>query len=185
MDADLEGEEGDVGNQFASGDKLNLELPDFKDYSMRGRTYRYMQQEPLYPFGYGLSYTTFTYGGAGLSKSRLDHDGVVASADVTNAGKVDGYETVQIYVKAPAADAPNRQLKGIRKVFLKAGETKHVEIPLSIEAFSLYDEEAVRRVAKGSFQISIGGSQPKPRSEALTGQKVPVLTLENSGELVL
>lgn len=264
LDADLEGEEGDVGNQFASGDKLDLklpglqedilktayesgkpvvlvllsgsalevswadehipaiiqgwypgaqggyaiarlifgeenfegklpvtfyrtteELPDFKDYSMYNRTYRYMKQEPLYPFGYGLSYTTFAYSNVALNKSRLDRDGAAVSADVTNTGTYDGRETVQVYVKAPVTDGPNRQLKGIRKVSLKSGETKRVEIPLPIEAFSLYDVDGVRHVAKGDFFISIGGSQPEPRSEALTGQKVTVLKLKNDEELVL
>lgn len=98
------------------------ELPAFEDYSMKGRTYRYMKQDALYPFGYGLSYTDYTYADAMLVSDDIRGEkGVVLQAQVTNAGAVDGIETVQVYVGLEREDAPNPQLKKIVKVPLKAG----------------------------------------------------------------
>ena len=120
--------------------KTTEELPDFEDYSMKGRTYRYMTQEALYPFGYGLSYTEFYYTNAVFAKTPDVKEGVEINVTIKNTGVIDGTETVQAYVKAKKEGAPNAQLKGIKKVFLKAGEEKTVSIYLPAQSFMLFDE---------------------------------------------
>lgn len=252
LDASLEGEEGDTGNEYGSGDKPNLdlpglqrdilkiakesgkpvilvlltgsamavtwedenldaivqgwypgaqggaaiarilfgdanpegklpvtfyrtaeELPAFEDYSMKGRTYRYMKQDALYPFGYGLSYTDYTYADAMLVSDDIRGEkGVALQAQVTNAGAVDGIETVQVYVGLEREDAPNPQLKKIVKVPLKAGETKKIEAVLPREAFMLYDEKGEHVLNPGTYHIYVGGSQPDARSRELTKKEV-------------
>jgi len=250
LDATLEGEEGDTGNEFASGDKPNLnlpglqqhileeiyacgkpvilvllsgsalavnwadehvpaiiqgwypgaqggkaiadvifgeknpegklpvtfyrstdELPEFTDYSMKGRTYRYMTSEALYPFGYGLSYTTFAYSNVKVDKNALDAEGVTVTATITNTGKMDGAETVQVYVKVNQENTPNAQLKGIKKVVLAAGESKTISIKLPQEAFALFDEEGILKLTAGDSTVYVGGHAPDTRSNSLTGTK--------------
>ncbi len=161
------------------------ELPDFKDYSMQGRTYRYMRTEALYPFGYGLSYTRFAYKNASLSSDVLGADGITVKVTVSNQGDRDGMETLQVYVKADRAGTPNPQLKGIRKVFLGAGESKEVAVTLPISAFALYDEQGVNRVAAGTYLVFVGGAQPDRRSEMLTGQRVLHCCVDVENALVL
>ncbi len=256
LDSGLEGEEGDEGNEFASGDKPNLnlpglqeevlktiyasgkpvvlvllsgsalavnwadehipaiiqgwypgaqggkalakvifgdvnpegklpvtfyrsteELPAFTDYSMKGRTYRYMQGEALYPFGYGLSYTDFEYRDIALDTTCVTEDGVEVTATVTNVGDMAGGETVQVYVKVCKEGTPNAQLKAIKKLHLAAGESQVVSLQLPKEAFGLYDEEGVLRIEEGTVKLYIGGQAPDSRSEKLTGQKVTELVL--------
>ena len=117
------------------------DLPDFLDYSMENRTYRYFKGLPQYAFGYGLSYTTFNVGKGRLSGNSMRKDGKVElTVPVTNTGKREGTETVQVYVKSlDDAGAPIKTLKGFKKVQLKAGETRQVTIPLDGEAFEYYD----------------------------------------------
>lgn len=153
------------------------ELPDFEDYSMKGRTYRYMTQEALYPFGYGLSYTTFDYSNAAFVGMPDIRQGVEIRFTVKNTGAMDGTETVQAYVKAKREDTPNAQLKGIRKVDLKAGEEKTLTMKLPSEAFRLFDENGVAEYIAEGYEISIGGSQPDARSCALTGRKPQLLQI--------
>lgn len=155
--------------------KTTEELPDFLDYSMKGRTYRYMQQEALYPFGFGLSYTQFAYSNEKITGSMTGEAGITVSATVTNTGSRAGTETVQVYVKAPGEGTPNAQLKGIKKLTLEPGESKEAVIHLPGEAFTLYDEYGIQRLEKGEYLVSIGGTQPEKRSEALTGRKVKQL----------
>ena len=161
------------------------ELPEFTDYNMKNRTYRYMKNEALYPFGYGLSYTSFTYSNQKVSHTTLSEDGITVSATLTNDGSREGTETVQIYVKADRAGTPNAQLKGIRKVNLKPGESKEVSVKLPLDAFGLYDEQAVKRVEAGKYLVSIGGSQPEHRSEELTGKKVGVIEVSANKEYTI
>ncbi len=256
LDSGLEGEEGDEGNEFASGDKPNLnlpglqeevlktiyasgkpvvlvllsgsalavnwadehipaiiqgwypgaqggkalarvifgdanpegklpvtfyrsteELPAFTDYSMKGRTYRYMQSEALYPFGYGLSYTDFEYSDIALDTTCVTEDGVEVTATVTNVGEMAGGETVQVYVKVCKEGTPNAQLKAIKKLHLVAGESRVVSLHLPKEAFGRYDEEGVLRIEEGTVKLYIGGQAPDSRSEKLTGQKVAEMVL--------
>lgn len=260
LDSGLEGEEGDQGNEFASGDKPNLnlpgiqedvlkvmyesgkpvvlillsgsalavnwadehipaiiqgwypgaqggkaiaeilfgeknpegklpvtfyrsteELPAFTDYAMTNRTYRYMTSDALYPFGYGLSYTDFTYADASVSTDKVGADGVDVKVTVTNTGSMEGTETVQAYVKVipeeTVANVPNAQLKGICKCTLKPGEKKEITMHLPADAFALYDEEAKHMIYKGEYRIYIGGQGPDKRSQELTGKKVVELML--------
>jgi len=264
LDASLEGEEGDTGNQFASGDKPDLrfpgiqeqvlkvayesgkpvillvlsgsamdlswadehipailqcwypgaqggraiaevlfgevspqgklpvtfyrsteELPEFTDYSMKGRTYRYMTQEALYPFGYGLSYSDFTISNVKVNTDRVTEAGVEVTATIRNNGPMAGGETVQVYVKVEREGTPNAQLKGLKKIQLAPQEEQTVTIHLPADAFGLYDEEAVRRVYAGQFSVYVGTSQPDSRSVKLTGKEPVKLTLTAEQELVL
>lgn len=181
----LFGEKNPEGKMPLTFYRTTEELPEFTDYAMKGRTYRYMTNEALYPFGYGLSYTTFTYADAALSTDKVTKDGAEISVTVSNTGNAFGVETVQVYVKAEREGTPNAQLKGIAKVSLQPGEQKRVTLKLPAEAFALYDEEAVYRIGKGKYQVSIGTAQPESRSEKLTGQKVSVLTMQAEEEIVL
>ncbi|MCM1134635.1 MAG: glycoside hydrolase family 3 C-terminal domain-containing protein [Clostridium sp.] len=251
LDSTIEGEEGDAGNEFSSGDKLDLaysglqpevlraayesgkpvilvsmtgsamalswedahipaiiqgwypgaqggravaelifggycpegklpvtfyrttkELPEFTDYSMKGRTYRYMAQEALYPFGYGLSYTSFELGGVTLSADKIAADGEIkVRAVIKNTGVMAGGQTVQVYVKAERENTPNPQLKGLKKVYLQPGEEREVEITLKGQAFALYNEEGDFMLEKGTYTVYAGMQQPDKRSADLTGQE--------------
>jgi beta-glucosidase len=251
LDPGLEGEEGDQGNEFASGDKQNLklpgiqedvikelyksgkpvilvllsgsalsipwadehipaivqgwypgaqggkaiaemlfgefspegklpvtfyqsseELPDFTDYNMAGRTYRYMKKEALYPFGYGLSYTKFELSNIAVDAEELiPGKDIHCSVDIKNTGAIAGAETIQVYVKAKVEGAPNHQLKGLKKVQLNPGEQKTITITLKDEAFGLYDNNGELVLHDAEFELFIGTSQPDARSIKLTGEK--------------
>lgn len=159
--------------------KTTEELPDFEDYSMKNRTYRYMTNEALYPFGYGLSYTEYAYENAELLTDKLNEkEALQFSVELTNKGNMDGVETVQVYVGAPGEDAPNPQLKSIVKVPLKAGETKKVEITLEKEAFMLFNKVGKKELRSGKYRIFVGGQQPDARSEKLTGKKTICFKVE-------
>jgi len=251
LDAGLEGEEGDEGNEFASGDKPNLnlpglqqqlletiyesgkpvilillsgsalavnwaqenipaiiqgwypgaqggkaiasmlfgefspegklpvtfyktseELPDIHDYNMKNRTYRYMENEALYPFGYGLSYNDYS-----IEKVTSDIEEVSSSkaltlkVEIRNKGKYDGNETIQVYVKLNKDKTPNPQLKGLKKVNLNAGETKEVELVLEPKAFGLFNEDGVFMLNKGDYDVYVGTGQPDKRTTELTGKE--------------
>ena len=264
LDSGLEGEEGDQGNQFASGDKPNLnlpghqeeilrvcldsgkpvivvvlsgsalaintaeneaaavlqawypgamgglavaralfgevnpqgklpvtfyhsdaDLPSFTDYAMKGRTYRYIETEPLYPFGYGLSYTRFTFNDAAVSAGTAGPDGVDVSVTVRNEGSRAGTETVEVYVKAERPGAPNAQLKGLAKVSLQPGEEQRVTVHLPLAALALCDEEGVSQVLPGDYTLWVGGSQPDTRSITLTGQAPARLALHQTEKVVM
>ena len=255
LDENLEGEEGDAGNQFASGDKVNLELPipqrqllnsvlacgkptvvinmsgssinlgvaqdkaaaviqawypgakggrdvadilfgdvspsgklpvtfyksaddlpDFKDYSMKNRTYRYFEGTPLYPFGYGLTYGKCSVKDVDVELIKDDKGefaGAKVTATVVNEGKRDTDEVVQIYIKDTgfALAIPNPSLCGFKRVHLVAGEEKKVVVDINRKAFTSVDEEGVRDLFSGNFTIYAGTSQPDKRSEELTGVK--------------
>lgn len=137
------------------------QLPDFQDYSMKGRTYRYMTQTPLYPFGYGLSYTTFDYKNAKLSKDKIaSNESVTLSFDIANTGKMDGDEIAQIYIKNPNDPAgPLKAMKAFKRVNVKAGSAQPVSIQLEPKAFqSFNDNTQTMEVRPGKYQILYGGS---------------------------
>jgi beta-glucosidase len=138
------------------------DLPDFKDYNMDGRTYRYFKGEPLWEFGYGLGYTTFGYKNLQFPVSAVTGSEVKITLEVTNTGKTDGNEVVQVYVsdKEASVPVPVRSLAGFERIFLKAGETRSVEILLKPECFSLIDKAYNCVVEPGFFMISAGGKQP-------------------------
>ncbi len=254
LDANLEGEEGDVSNEYASGDKLSLnlpgqqqelletiyktgkpiillllsgsalsvtwadqnipaivqawypgaeggkaiasllfgeyspsgklpvtfyrtteELPDFTDYSMKNRTYRYMENEALYPFGYGLSYTIFEYSNLKISKNSISvNESLDLSVMVKNTGKFSSDEVVQLYLKDVEASVviPKWQLKGISRITLLPGEEKEVNFSLSPRDMALINENGDCILEPGLFEVYIGGSQPDERSQFLTKTSV-------------
>ncbi len=133
------------------------QLPDFNDYSMENRTYRYFKGEPLYPFGYGLSYTSFSYGDAQVSGKPA---AMKLTVPVTNTGSRDGDEVVQVYVKAlDDPGAPIKSLKGFARVNIPAGQTAQVSVQLGSEAFEFYDEAIDELSIKpGRYQLLYGGS---------------------------
>ena len=141
--------------------RSNDDLPDFLDYSMKNRTYRYFTGQAQYAFGFGLSYTTFSVGQATLSTAEMTADGkVTLSVPVTNTGQREGTETVQVYVKALGdAGAPIKALKGFQKVVLRPGETKEATITLDGEAFEYYDETIDELSTRpGRYQLLYGTS---------------------------
>jgi beta-glucosidase len=137
------------------------QLSDFEDYSMKGRTYRYMTEKPLFPFGYGLSYTTFVIGDASFSKKIINkNDTIKIDIPVTNTGTCVGSQTVQIYVKKMNdIDGPNRTLRGFKKVEVPVGKTSNVNISLTPDNFEFYDwKERKMMVTPGVYEISYGTS---------------------------
>lgn len=143
--------------------KKSSDLPDFLDYSMKNRTYRYFTGEPQWPFGYGMSYTTFQF-------SKPTYKKGVVSLTVSNTGQRDGDEVVQVYVKRnDDADGPQRALRAFQRVSLKAGETKTVSIPLPADAFEWWDNATnTMRVQKGRFTIYTGNSSATRDLQAIT-----------------
>jgi beta-glucosidase len=139
------------------------QLPPFTDYSMQGRTYRYFKGNPLYPFGFGLSYTNFTYDNLKLSANRIKAGaGLTITAEVCNAGRQPGDEVVQLYVTDVAASVPVpiRSLAGVKRVFLKPGETQKVSFALTREQMSIIDDKGQRVIEPGEFLVGVGGKQP-------------------------
>ena len=155
--------------------KTTEELPDFRDYSMRGRTYKYMKNEAMYPFGYGLSYTDFNYSNLTLSGKKVKAgEPLECSVKVKNTGKYDGYETVQLYLKnmKAGADVPKWQLNGVQCISLKPGEEQLIKFSLQAKQMALVNVDGKFVLEPGSFRVFVGGSQPDPRSEKLTGKAV-------------
>jgi len=143
------------------------QLPPFEDYSMTGRTYRYFKGEPLYPFGYGLSYTTFAYTNPHVDRAAISAgEAVTVSVDVTNAGKAASDEVVQLYLTHEGiAAAPLRELHGFQRLRLDPGERRAVSFTLSGRDLSVVDEAGRRQIVPGNVQIWIGGGQPAARAE--------------------
>lgn len=146
-------------------------LPDFCDYHMQGRTYKYFEGEPLYPFGYGLSYTTFGYSGLQAGENVRAGSAVRASVMVRNEGHTDSGTVVEFYLKDLEASVPTPRYRlcGFRHLFLKAGECRKVEVEIPAEMFTIVTEDGERVYEPGDFLLTAGGSQPDARSEALTG----------------
>jgi beta-glucosidase len=142
------------------------QLPSFEDYQMKGRTYRYFAGEPLYPFGHGLSYTKFEYSGLKVTKEINTGDGAEVTVNVKNAGRVDGDEVVQLYVKHVSATSPVpiRSLEGFKRVHLKSGASTTVSFKLAARQLSLIDDHGRRVVQPGEISIAVGGGQPDQRS---------------------
>ena len=138
------------------------DLPDFHDYSMKSRTYRYFTGDILYPFGYGLSYTTFKYSDLSIPKQITTGKSVPLSVKVTNTGKMDGDEVVQLYVKhlTQGIRKPIVALQGFKRINLKAGETQTVTFELTAAQLALVDKTDQWAENSGDIQLSVGGSQP-------------------------
>ena len=141
--------------------KSTKQLPDFEDYSMKGRTYRYMTENPLFPFGHGLSYTTFQYGNASLNTSEIkDGEQVTLTIPVSNTGKYDGEEVVQVYLRHPGdKEGPSHALRAFKRVAIAKGATNNVTIPLSKENFEWFDTSTnTMRPIEGDYEILYGGT---------------------------
>jgi len=138
------------------------QLPPFEDYNMKGRTYRYFTGEPLYPFGYGLSYTTFAYSDLVLPESAKAGEPVKVKVTVKNTGKMTGDEVVQLYLTDEKASTPRpvRQLEGFKRITLQPGESKVVEFTLEPRQFSIINNKNKRVIEPGYFTIAVGGKQP-------------------------
>lgn len=162
------------------------ELPDFRDYSMKNRTYKYMESPALYPFGYGLSYTKFEYSNLTLSKDKIDAgEGIKCSVKVKNTGNFKSDEIVQLYIKeVDNPEAPKWHLEGFKRVNLAPGEEKTVEFELTKKQMSFINEEGQRMIKPGTFKVFAGGSQPDERSQELTGTKVEEATFEVAGNML-
>ncbi|MBW9152976.1 glycoside hydrolase family 3 C-terminal domain-containing protein [Clostridium estertheticum] len=168
--------------------KSTQELPDFEDYAMKNRTYRYMENEALYPFGYGLSYSKFEYSNIKISKKEIEvSETVNLSVTVKNIGKYEGDETVQLYLKDVEATVvvPKYQLKGIKNVSLKPSEEKEVSFELTPRQMALIDDEGKCILEPGLFEVFIGGSQPDKRSKELTGVCIQKSTFNVKGERIV
>ncbi len=136
------------------------QLPDFEDYSMKGRTYRYMS-DPLFPFGYGLSYTTFSIGNAKISKTAIKADeSVELTIPVSNTGKRNGTEVIQVYIhKVNDSDGPINTLRGFQRINVAAGKTGQAVINLSYNSFEFFDRASVKMaVTPGEYEVWYGNS---------------------------
>jgi len=142
------------------------QLPAFEDYSMARRTYRYFDGEPLYPFGYGLSYTSFKYSNPHVNKTKLAADGAVTiSVEVANTGAMAGDEVVQLYLThRGVAGAPLRALQGFKRVHLERGRRETVSFTLQDRNLSIVDEAGKHRIVPGAVEVWIGGGQEGARS---------------------
>ena len=147
------------------------QLPHFEDYAMKGRTYRYFEGEPLWPFGFGLSYTTFRYSNLVLPDSPINAgDPLNASVTVTNTGKVAGDEVVQLYLKFPAAPgAPRRALRGFQRIHLQPGASQKVDFHLNSRDLSMVTDLGDIIVAQGEYTVSLGGGQPGTEAPSVSG----------------
>ena len=146
------------------------DLPPYEDYAMANRTYRYMKKPPLFPFGFGLSYTTFSYGSLSLSKPSIGaSESITATTTVTNTGKYAGEEVVQLYVTdlVASVEVPRYTLKGFQRVALEPGESKIVTFEVTPKMLEIVNEDGESILESGEFQISVGGSVPSNRSRSL------------------
>lgn len=139
---------------------------------MKGRTYRYFTGRPLWPFGYGLSYTTFKYSDLALPKTPIEAGQPLnASVRITNTGKMAGDEVVQLYLKFPQVPgAPLRALRGFQRIHLAPGASHTVRFHLRPRDMSMVTEEGDIIVAQGTYTVSIGGGQPGTGAPSLSGE---------------
>jgi beta-glucosidase len=162
--------------------KSTIDLPDFRDYAMDNRTYRFFKGDPLYPFGFGLSYTSFSYDNLLIPDQIESNEKLKISVDVENSGDMAGDEVVQVYVKDVSASVrvPRHSLQAFERITLQPGEKRTITIELSPRNMALLNEDMKWMVEPGEFIISIGGGQPDfdaGTSEVLT--KSLVISGEN------
>jgi beta-glucosidase len=148
------------------------QLPNFEDYSMERRTYRYFTGKPLYPFGYGLSYTSFAYSDLSLPPAAVQAgDPVAADVTVTNTGKRAGDEVVQVYLKfPPVAGAPRIALRGFQRIHLEAGASQRVHFELQNRDLGMVTAAGEPIIAGGEYTITVGGGQPDTGAPGVSGQ---------------
>jgi len=138
------------------------DLPPFSEYKMEGRTYRYFEGEPLFPFGHGLSYSKFEYSNLNMPENAKAGEPVTVSVQVHNVGDVTAEEVVQLYLTDLESNVPVpiRTLKGFRRIYLRRNSKTTVTFELNPEAFSLINADMKRVIEPGAFEISVGGKQP-------------------------
>jgi beta-glucosidase len=183
----LFGDESPSGRLPITFYKTTEELPDFKDYSMTGRTYRYMANDALYPFGYGLSYTKFAYSDITLSSKKINTgENMTCSVKIKNTGSCDGDEVVQLYLRDVEASVviPKWELKGFKRIALKKGEENTVTFTIEPRRMAIIDNEGKCILEPGKFEVYIGGSQPDKRSLELTGNEVKKADFEVTGKTI-
>lgn len=155
------------------------DLPPYEDYNMQGRTYKYMDVKPMYPFGFGLSYTSFEYGEMSLSEKRVKrNNSLTATITVTNKGDVKAEEVVQMYIQdiEASVDAPKYQLNGVKRIELEPGSSQKVEFDITPQMMELVNNEGERVLERGDFRVYIGGSSPGERSVELGIKKLKEAT---------
>ena len=159
--------------------KSDNDLPGFSDYSMSNRTYRYFKGEALYPFGYGLSYTNFTYSAMAAPATVGKGKNITVTVTVKNTGKIAGEEVVQLYTAYNNLTAlnPLKALKGFKRIALKAGESKKISFTLTPEQLSLIDEAGNAYQPKEKLTISVGGGQPGVKNKMTSGVVSKTITV--------
>jgi beta-glucosidase len=165
----LFGDASPSGKLTVTFPKATADLPPFEDYNMAGRTYRYAVREPLYPFGFGLSYTRFEYLNLKLSPSHAAASGFRAAVTIKNIGEVAAEEVVQLYLSALESHlpAPLSQLIGFQRVRLDPGRSKIVRFTVTPEMLMLFDEDGQQKLEPGKFRLTAGGCSPGVRGVAL------------------
>jgi len=161
------------------------DVPPFDVYGMANRTYRYMESEPLFPFGYGLGFADFEYSNLSVTSPETDGTkGIMVSVDVRNAGKIESDEVVQLYLIPAIASfpLPSCRLHGVERINLTPEESRTVTFALTPRDLASIDEDGQCVLIPGDYEAAVGGSQPDPRSEALTGKKVPRVRFRVTGE---
>jgi beta-glucosidase len=146
------------------------QLPAYENYSMSGRTYRYMKEEPMYPFGFGLGYSKLNYSAIKASASTIKKNQTVdVEATVTNSGNMESDEVVQLYITDMKAsvEVPLYSLKGIKRIRLKPGESSQVKFTVTPGMLAMINEKGQSIVEPGVFKVYIAGASPSSRSEAL------------------
>lgn len=164
------------------------QVPPFENYNMRGRTYRYMKKEPLYPFGYGLSFTKFRYSELKIAPKKIKTgDEISVSVRVKNIGKIAGDEVAQLYVSDLKASAPVpvRQLAGFQRIHLKPNREKVLEFKIKPEQLSFFNYDNQWIVEPGEFEISVGGCQPSAKYEQQSGSRVLIKKFQITGEKMI
>ena len=158
--------------------KSDSDLPDFNSYDMTNRTYRYFKGEALYPFGFGLSYTNFTYSNLTVPSTSKTGKNIAVSVKVTNTGKLNGDEVVQLYVSNQnnTIQAPLQALKGFKRISLKAGESRIVQFQLTPEDISVTDGKGGLKPLKGKISISVGGGQPGVKNKTTSNVLVKTIS---------
>jgi beta-glucosidase len=148
------------------------QIPPFEDYSVRGRTYRYFAEKPLYGFGFGLSYTSFSYNDLKIATSKIKAgEPVIVEGDVKNTGARSGEEVVELYLRQPKAfETPLRVLAGFQRVYLSPGESAHVRFSIDPRSLGQVDRAGNRAIVPGEYQVSLGGAQPAEASSVQTGK---------------
>lgn len=160
--------------------KSDTDLPGFSDYTMRGRTYRYFKGEALFPFGYGLSFTNYTYENLMLPAVIKAGKNITVTAKVTNTGKRNGEEVVQLYVANQNTDiySPVKALKGFKRISLKAGESKVIQFQVTAQDLSIVDDKGNSKQLKGKIAISVGGGQPGVNNKTTSNVLTKTLTVQ-------